>query len=76
MDGIGTNEKVITEVVAGHTSAQRQDLKLKYQALFRKDLERELRVELNFTFEQIVIALMKDPQEYILEDIHEAVTVK
>ncbi len=51
-------------------------MKLKYQALFRKDLERELRVELNFTFEQIVIALMKDPQQYILEDIHEAVTVK
>lgn len=76
MEGYGTNEATITEVLTSHTSAQRQDLKLKYQAIFRKDLVKELESELNFAFERIVTALMKDPQEFILEHIHEAVTVR
>lgn len=75
MQGYGTNEATITEVLTSHTNQQRQDMKLKFQAMYRKDLVKELKSELNFSFEQVVVALLKDPQEYILEDIHEAVTV-
>lgn len=75
MKGFGTNEDAIIEVVGSHTVAQRQEIKTKYKIMYGKDLIKELEGELSGVFLKMVLALMKDPEEYILECIRNAIVV-
>ena len=50
MKGIGTDEKLIINVLANRTSQQRVEIKNKYKALFGKDLIKELKLLHQFLF--------------------------
>lgn len=76
MEGIGTDERLMTDVIIAHSFKQRQDIKRNYYEIYDRDLMRQIESELSFSYESIIVALMTDPQEYILECIHEAVTVR
>ncbi len=76
MEGLGTDEQKMNEVILSFNSQQRQDMIKKYYDIYDRHLLRQLESELTFTYEQIVLALFTAPQEYILDCINEAVTVR
>lgn len=76
MEGLGTDERKMNDVLLSYNFQQRQDIIKKYYDIYDRHLIRQLESELTFTYEQIVLALMNNPQEYILDCIHEAVTVR
>lgn len=49
---------------------------VQYSVLFRQDLVQELDSELSFSFSKTVLALMKQPEIYIIECIHQAISVR
>lgn len=76
MEGLGTDEAAMTNIVLAHSFKQRMEIRRKYDEIYDRDVIRQIQSELSFDYEQIVVALMTDPQEYILHCINEAVTVK
>ncbi|XP_067680804.1 uncharacterized protein [Haliotis asinina] len=73
MDGFGTDEQVIIDVISNKSNEQRQLLKKKYKEKYKKDLMKDLESELRGDFEELVLALMMEPTEYDAHCIHEAV---
>lgn len=76
MKGLGTDEAGVIDVISSHTFQERQLIKKKYQVLYGKDLRKELDGELSFSFAKLVDSLMIDPEEYVLECIHRAISSK
>lgn len=74
MKGLGTDEQAVLEVVASHTNAQRQQIQFKYDVLYRKNLIKELDSELGGHFSKVVLALMCEPEEYLLRVLHHCIT--
>ncbi|XP_076020224.1 annexin A4 [Genypterus blacodes] len=58
MKGAGTNEAVITEVLAHRTNAQRQRIKEAFKQMVGKDLADELSSELSGNFCSVVLGLL------------------
>ncbi|XP_046366105.2 uncharacterized protein LOC124141953 isoform X2 [Haliotis rufescens] len=73
MDGFGTDEQVIIDVISNKSNEQRQLLKKKYKEKYKKDLMKDLESELRGDFEELVLALMMEPTEYDAHCLHEAV---
>ncbi|XP_021961654.1 annexin A13 [Folsomia candida] len=73
MKGLGTEENVIVEVIGSHTNEQRQEIKDKYKTMYGKDLCEDLESELGGSFSKIVSALMKPPEEYIIECVKSSI---
>ncbi len=76
MKGLGTDEAGVIDVISSHTFEERELIKKKYQVLYGKDLRKELDGELSFDFAKLVDSLMIDPEEYVLECIHKAISSK
>ncbi|XP_012938085.1 titin homolog [Aplysia californica] len=73
MDGLGTNEDVIIGIITRRSNSERQDLKSKYQDLYKKDLTSELKSELSGDLEETILGLMMKPVEYDAHCLHESV---
>ena len=58
--GMGTNEKLLIEVIANLNSEQRQELRKGYMMRYRKDIVDVMRDELSGDFEDICVALVTD----------------
>jgi len=71
--GVGTDDKVVCEVFTKHNYEQRLILKKLYKEKFGKDLIKVIKDELGGNYEDVGVALFTDPEEYIVENIHEAV---
>lgn len=76
MKGLGTDEAGVIDVISSHTFEERQLIQKKYHALYGKDLRKELDGELSFSFAKLVDSLMMDPEEYVLDCIHKAISSK
>lgn len=72
MKGMGTDEQEIIDVLTSRTNSQRQQIKTKYEALFERDLIDDLKSELGGTFEDVIVALMISPAEYLCQQLHDA----
>ncbi|VDP25542.1 unnamed protein product [Soboliphyme baturini] len=57
MDGIGTNELVLIEILTTRTNSQIIEIKQKYREMYGKDLEKCLRSETSGHFRQLLVAL-------------------
>lgn len=73
MAGLGTNEKVLIEIIAKRSAAQRQILIRKYEEEYRKPLVKELQKELSGDFEKLVVACMDLPINLEAKRAHKAV---
>ena len=72
MKGFGTDEKTIIDILSHRSSAQRQQIRIKYKSLFDKDLVRDLKSELSGSFERAAIALVMTPSEYDAQELRTA----
>ncbi|XP_069813238.1 annexin A13 isoform X1 [Dendropsophus ebraccatus] len=70
--GMGTDEKVIIEVLANRSSEQRQEIKKKFKTMYGKDLHSVLKGELSGNFEKTALALLDRPCEYDARELRNA----
>ncbi|XP_052269617.1 annexin A8-like [Dreissena polymorpha] len=73
MDGLGTEEKPIIDVMASHDNKQRQEIALSYKTQFGKDLRAELKCETSGNFENLLVALLETPINYDAKSINDAI---
>jgi hypothetical protein len=73
MKGLGTDENAVVDVIGSHNNAQRQIIKEKYKTMYGKELVPQLADELGGSFLKVILALMQDPEEYIVEGVHKAI---
>lgn len=57
IQGLGTKESVLIEIICSRTSAELHDIKLEYQSMFEKDLVHELEKELSGELKHLLVAL-------------------
>ncbi|XP_028592031.2 annexin A13 isoform X2 [Podarcis muralis] len=70
--GMGTDEKVIIEILSNRSSDQRQQMKQKYQAIYGKDLGEVLKGELSGDFEKTALALLDQLCDYEARQLRKA----
>ncbi|XP_077207670.1 annexin A13 [Paroedura picta] len=70
--GMGTDEKVIIELLSTRSSNQRQQMKQQYKTMYGKDLEEVLKGELSGNFEKTALALLDRPCEYDARELRKA----
>ncbi|XP_076063062.1 annexin-B12-like isoform X2 [Oratosquilla oratoria] len=75
MKGFGTDEKAIIHILANRTNIQRQQILLKYQQSYGRDLVHDLKSELGGKLETVVLALMTPLYQYLAQEIHHAIDV-
>lgn len=73
MKGLGTDEAAIIGVLSRRTSDQRQQILLKYQQAYGRDLIKDLKSELSGKFEDTIIALMTPLPLYLAHEVHNAI---
>ncbi|ESP02906.1 hypothetical protein LOTGIDRAFT_110812, partial [Lottia gigantea] len=75
MDGLGTDEQTIIDIICSKDNAQRQTLKQKYAQKYKKrDLVSDLKSELSGDFEEVILALMMPSNQYDVHCFHEAIS--
>ncbi|XP_042859602.1 annexin B9-like isoform X4 [Penaeus japonicus] len=74
MKGFGTDEAAIIAILSRRTSDQRQQIMLKYQQSYGRDLVKDLKSELSGKFEDVVIALMTPLPLFLATEIHNAIS--
>jgi len=73
MEGLGTNEDMITETITKRSNAQRLEVKEKFGQMFGKRLEEALKDELGGNYEDCVLAMFKSPTELDASELHDAI---
>ncbi|XP_029649936.1 annexin A13 isoform X1 [Octopus sinensis] len=73
MDGLGTNEEDIIEVLVTHNCEQRQEIKTQYKQSYGEDLIEDLKSELSGNLEDVIVALFDSPREFDVHEIHRAI---
>nr|XP_042904152.1 annexin A4-like [Parasteatoda tepidariorum] len=73
MRGIGTDEKVIIDIMVGHNSTQRQIIKKKYKTMYGRILTEDIKAELGGHFEDVCLALLTPLAEYVVDCLYFAV---
>ncbi|XP_059481273.1 annexin B9-like [Neocloeon triangulifer] len=72
MKGLGTDEKVIINILANRTNNQRQLIAHRFESLFGKKLIDELKKELGGSFEDVVVGCMLPLDRYFAQELHDA----
>lgn len=72
MRGLGTDEQQIIDILTTRSNAQRQSISAAYAAEFERDLIDDLKDELGGKFEDVIVALMRPPVQYLCKQLHEA----
>lgn len=73
MQGLGTDEDLITETISKRSNSQRLEVKEKFGQMFGKSLEETLKDELGGNYEDCVLAMFKSPTELDASEIRDAI---
>ncbi|KAK3576860.1 hypothetical protein CHS0354_012915 [Potamilus streckersoni] len=63
MKGLGTDEKAIIDILAGHCNRERQELKTMYKTCFGRDLVEDLKSETSGKFRSLIEYLLMPSRE-------------
>ncbi|XP_074031460.1 annexin B9 isoform X2 [Leptinotarsa decemlineata] len=74
MDGLGTNEEAIIQILSKRTNEQRRMIANTYKTMFGEDLIDDLKSELGGHFEDVIMALLEEPVEYQVKELRNAIS--
>lgn len=72
MKGLGTDEEEIIQLLTTRSNGQRQEIATKFGDMFERDLVDDLKSELGGNFENVVVALMAEPVEFLCSELNAA----
>uniref|UniRef100_A0A158QI98 Annexin n=1 Tax=Rodentolepis nana TaxID=102285 RepID=A0A158QI98_RODNA len=72
MKGLGTNEKAIINILGRRTTYERMAIRDAYPSISSKTLEKALKSDLSWKFEDFCLMLIKSPAEIMAEALYEA----
>lgn len=58
MDGLGTDEKTLYEIITSHSSQELLQIRRRYEGMYGRNLEKDLKKELSGDFERFLVALI------------------
>ena len=73
MKGMGTNEKVLIEIVGNRSNEQRLKYKDMFKAMFGKDLVEEIKSETSGNFKKLLVSCLMNPIEFDCMEISKAI---
>lgn len=74
MKGLGTDEQALIDVLTAVNNEQRQELKRNFHYEYGRDLIEDLKSELSFRFEEVLLGLMTPPTEYLCNHLYKAMS--
>ncbi|PSN38710.1 Annexin B10, partial [Blattella germanica] len=72
MKGFGTDEQAIIDILTQRSNSQRQQISKFFTEEYGRDLNEDLKSELGGHFEDVIIALMHPPVDYLCKQLHKA----
>jgi annexin A7/11 len=72
MKGLGTDEETIITILTSRTNKQRQDISNAFTAEYERALVDDLKSELGGKFEDVIVALMMPPDQYLCKQLRKA----
>ena len=72
MKGFGTDEQAIIDILCARSNRQRQEIGEYFLHEFGRDLVEDLKKELGGKFEDVIVGLMRPPNEYLCRQLHKA----
>ena len=72
MKGFGTDEEAIMDILTARSNSQRQQVAKYFTQEYDRDLIDDLKSELGGKFEDVILALMKPPNEYLCKELYKA----
>jgi predicted transglutaminase-like protease len=69
MDGMGTDEKTIIEILCSHSSIQRMEIKKLFRSLLQEDLLLVVREELSGEFLELTLVMLRERLAFDLDVI-------
>uniref|UniRef100_A0A0N5B6N0 Annexin n=1 Tax=Strongyloides papillosus TaxID=174720 RepID=A0A0N5B6N0_STREA len=72
MRGFGCDKTAIMQILCTRTNFQRQQIRASFKQMYGKDLIKELKSELSWDFEDLMVALMQSPHEYDATELYKS----
>ncbi|KAM4575736.1 annexin A3a isoform 1-T1 [Odontesthes bonariensis] len=73
IEGIGTKEKVLIDILTGRSNTQRQLICTAYQEATGRTLEKDLKGDTSGDFEDLLVALITPPADYDCHEVMRAI---